>query len=41
MSVVYYRASYAVCGTPRLNQVVVSCSDGSVKVFYDPDKSHR
>lgn len=26
---------------PRLNQMVVGCSDGNVKVYFDPDKSHR
>ncbi|XP_074640598.1 WD repeat-containing protein 70-like [Tubulanus polymorphus] len=26
---------------PKLNQMVVGCGDGQVKVYYDPDKSHR
>lgn len=26
---------------PKLNQIVVSCADGNVKIYYDPDKSHR
>ncbi|RUS84256.1 hypothetical protein EGW08_008008 [Elysia chlorotica] len=26
---------------PKLNQIVVGCGDGQVKLFYDPDKSHR
>lgn len=26
---------------PKLNQMVVGCGDGQVKLYYDPDKSHR
>ncbi|CAK9293618.1 unnamed protein product [Gordionus sp. m RMFG-2023] len=26
---------------PRLNQIALSCTDGCVKVFYDPDVSHN
>ncbi|CAG5122060.1 unnamed protein product [Candidula unifasciata] len=26
---------------PRLNQMVVGCGDGSAKLYYDPQKSHR
>ncbi|XP_062568772.1 WD repeat-containing protein 70-like [Saccostrea cucullata] len=26
---------------PKLNQIVIGCSDGKARLFYDPDKSHR
>ncbi|XP_038048587.1 WD repeat-containing protein 70-like [Patiria miniata] len=26
---------------PKLNQIIVGCSNGDAKIFYDPNKSHR
>lgn len=26
---------------PKLNQIVIGCSDGKARLFYDPEKSHR